>query len=142
MTANSRLTAFIGRPDGINPAQALAAADANLEAYRDTALALVDKAIADLTAGAGTAPHDEIERLADSIAGLAGMFGQHGVTHAAKRLCETVRAMVATRAWEQTTIDVHIAALRLIRARAGTQDVAQLLAGLDRLAARKAGAVG
>jgi len=142
MSAASRLTPFMGRPDGINPAQALAAADANLEAYRETALALVDKAIADLAEGAASAPHEEIERLADSIAALAGMFGEAGVTHAAKRLCETVRGMVASRAWEQTTIDVHIAALRVIRARAGNQDVAQLLAGLDRLAARKVKGLG
>jgi hypothetical protein len=142
MSAASRLTPFMGRPDGINPAQALAAASANLEAYRETALALVDKAIAELAEGAASVPHEEIERLADSIAALAGMFGEDGVTHAAKRLCETVRGMVASRAWEQTTIDVHVAALRVIRARAGTQDVAQLLAGLDRLAARKVREVG
>lgn len=136
MSTPSRLTRFMGLPGGINPTQALAAAEANVESYRETALALLDKAIGDLGADATGEPNEEIARLADSIAGLAGMFGLDAVSHVARRLCETVRNQIAAGHWEKATVDIHVAALRLIRARADSEDIPKLLAGLDRLAAR------
>jgi HPt (histidine-containing phosphotransfer) domain-containing protein len=126
----------MGLPGGINPAQALEAAQVNVESYRETALALLDRAIADLGADATAAPSQEIARLADSIAGLAGTFDLDALSHVARRLCDTVRLQVATGQWEQTTVDIHIAALRIVRARADADNIPKLLEGLDRLAAR------
>jgi HPt (histidine-containing phosphotransfer) domain-containing protein len=136
MSAPSRLSRFMDVPGGIDAGQALAAADENLSGHRDAALDLIDRAIGDLSASDnGQASTDAVTRLADSVASLAGMFELVALSQAAKRLSDTVRALAERQTWDQETVAVHIAALRILRTQTDEAVVGKILRGLDQLAA-------
>ena len=128
-------------PGGITAGQALAAASENLDAHRDTALGQIDKAIGDLArgeAGEGDASPQAVARLADSIASLAGMFQLDALSLTAKRLSDVVRVVDGRGAAGSDLIGLHITALRVMRAQPDAQGAAELLRGLDQIAAREA----
>jgi hypothetical protein len=141
MSTPSRLGRFVNLPEGINTEQALAAASQNLDAHRDTALGLIDKAIDDLAQGAaaddGASPQ-AVARLADSIGSLAGMFQLDALSRTAKRLSDIVRVVDGCGPEQSDLIGLHITALRVVRAQPDAPGAAELLRGLDQIAARAA----
>ena len=139
MSAPSRLSRFMDLPGGIDAGQALAAADENLNSHRDAALGLIDRAIGDLSdSDKGQASTEAVTRLADSVASLAGMFDLPALSQAAKRLSDTIRALADRQTWDQQTVAVHIAALRVLRNQTDTAVASKILRGLDQLAAHAA----
>ncbi len=138
MSQSSRLTRFIDLPDGIAVGEALARAGESLESHREAALKVIDTAIGDLAAAGSQAPYDSLARLSDSIGGLAGMFQLDALGQAAKRLGDMVRLFEERGAADPDLIGLHIAALRAIRIQPDPHGAAELLKGLDQIAARVA----
>lgn len=137
MSAPSRLSRFMDLPEGIDASQALTAAGENLNAHRDDALGLIDKALADLAqSDSAEASSEAVARLADSVASLAGMFELVALSRAAKRLGDTVRVMMDRQIWDSETVSVHVAALRVLRTQTDPAGAAMILQGLDQLVAR------
>ena len=142
MKPSSRLTRFIDLPDGLAVGEALAQATASLESHRQSALGVIDGAIADLVATSGQGPPESLARLADSIGSLAGMFELDALGQAAKRLGGLLRLFDDHATADHDLIDLHIAALRAIRAHPDPRRAAELLRGLDQISAREARRLG
>ncbi|ALL14583.1 Hpt domain-containing protein [Caulobacter henricii] len=138
MTALSRLTRYIDLPDGLDPQEALCRANDSLESHRSSALKVIDQALAELVEGGNQASLETLARLSDSIGGLAGMFQMDALGQAAKRLCDIVRLFQLRGTSAPALIDLHIAALRLVRSHPDSAQATELLRGLDRIAAREA----
>ena len=138
MSQPSRLTRFIDLPDGIVAGEALARAGESLESHREAALKVIDTAIGDLAAAGGRASYESLARLSDSIGGLAGMFQLDVLGQAAKRLGDIVRLFEERGAADPDLIGLHIAALRALRLQPDPRAAAELLKGLDQIAARVA----
>lgn len=138
MSQPSRLTRFIDLPDGLAVDEALAQADAGLESHRQAALQVIDQALGELADAGSQASAEALARLSDSIGSLAGMFQLDALCRAAKRLGDIVRLLHERRAANPDLIDLHITALRIIRAQPDGQGAAELLKGLDQIAAREA----
>jgi|GEM_PF-4495487 len=138
MSQSSRLTRFLDLPDGIAAGEALARAGESLESHREAALKVIDTAIGELATAGSQAPHDVLARLSDSIGGLAGMFRLEALGQAAKRLGDIVRLFEERGAADPDLIGLHIAALRALRVQTDPHGAAELLKGLEQIAARVA----
>lgn len=125
-------------PDGVVVGEALSRAVENLESHRATALRLIDQAIDDLADEGSQASHEVLARLSDSIGGLAGMFQLDALSQAAKQLGGIVRALEERGTSNPELIGLHIAALRVVRALADTDDADEILRGLNQIGARAA----
>ena len=136
MSQPSRLTRFMDLPDGIAVEEALARAGATLESHREAALQVIDAALAELATAGSQASHESLARLADSIGGLAGLFQLEALGHAAKRLGDIVRLFSERGADDPELIGLYIAALRALRVQSDPHGAAEILKGLDQIAAR------
>lgn len=138
MTA-SRLTRFIDLPEGLDMQTALANARANAEAYRERALSQIDTDIAALIAAGEMVSPDTASRLAESIGSMAGMFGLPALEQSARRLSDMVRTLVERSTWDRSSVWVNIQALKIIRKYGDSQDLGEILDGLEKLAKRAEG---
>ncbi len=118
----NRLAALVMEPGGMRASDAIARADANLEAVRDDCIAAIDRHLerieelhGDATQKATPAVKDEMYERANEIHGLAGIFGLGPLGEAAFSLCELLDRLRATRVWKPEAVDVHLSALRLLR---------------------------
>ncbi|WP_419319898.1 chemotaxis protein CheE [Caulobacter sp. ErkDOM-E] len=138
MSQPSRLTRFMDLPDGLAVDEALARADASLESHRQAALQLIDQALGELADAGSRASAEALARLSDSIGSLAGMFQLNALCRVAKRLGDIVRTLNERGGADHDLIGLHITALRVIRVQPDGQGAAELLKGLDQIAAREA----
>ena len=138
MTA-SRLTRFIDLPEGLDMRTALANARANAEAYRERALSQIDTDIAALLAAGEMVAPETASRLAESIGSMAGMFGLSALEQSARRLCDMIRALAERSTWDRTSVWVNIQALKIIRQHGDSENLGEILAGLQQLAKRAEG---
>ena len=134
------LTAITARPGGVRIGAALDKAEQNLEAIRDDCVASLDGLLAELVAlngGGAPAPPDdvrrEIYRIANEIHGMAGVFGLPELGQAAYSLCELVDRLATLGRWHQPSVDVHLAALQLLRKPGSPEETAKLLERLRAL---------
>jgi hypothetical protein len=140
----NRLAHFVNTADGITLAEALARADAKLEEIRPPSLERIDEILAELGAKAPGEPApgevERVYRLANELAGTAGVFGLAGLGRAAFSLCELLDAYRGGAPWGAAAVTVHLDGLRLLRGESSgalpPAAVAAVLAGLDKVVAR------
>lgn len=108
---------------GISVDDALKRADASLESMRgpceaaiDDALAQIDSRFGAAVAGRESARFDDLHRLAANIIDASIFARESGVDKAARALCELVGLCRARDAWDWVAVDLHINALRVLRA--------------------------
>ncbi len=137
----NRLAKMIREPGGVKLNEAVRQADENLESVRDSCLEALDGYLAEierLHSEGGASPSEEakeqIYQLANDIHGVAGVFGLDDLGHAAFSLCELVDRLRAARRWTAASVEVHLAALRLLRHPGGEHG--DMLEGLRRVVAR------
>jgi hypothetical protein len=137
MTA-SRLTRFVDLPGGIDIRTALERAQANAEAYRGSAMALIDQAIEALVAAGEDVDAATAARLAESVRSLAGMFELSTLEQSAASLCDMIRALVERGAWDSRAVWINIRALKIIRQHGDSETLKEVLEELRRLGAKAA----
>lgn len=137
--SSSRLTRFVDLPDGIDVRTALLRAQENAEAYRESAMELIDQAIDAMIAAGERIDAATAARLAESVRSLAGMFELVTLEQSAASLCGMIRALVERGAWDIKAIGVNIRALKIIRQHGDSENLQEVLEGLRRLGARAAG---
>jgi len=132
------LSALVAKPGGIRVGAALEKADQNLAAIREDCLAGFDQQLAELVSlnqPGQPAPSDEARRetyrVANEMYGLAGVFGLVEFGQAAYSLCELVDRLGALGRWHQPAVDVHVAALMLLRRPDPEMDTSKLLERLS-----------
>ncbi len=137
------LTAQVARPGGLRIGAALEKAEENLASIRDDCVAGFDEQLAALLSlnkpGQLEPPEDarrETYRIANEIYGLAGVFGMTELGQAAYSLCELVDRLGALGRWHQPAIDVHVAALLLLRSPEPDMDASTLLEQLHTVVAQ------
>jgi hypothetical protein len=117
----SRLSRFVGLPDGLTPNMALAQADLNLQAHRQAVLKDLDAAIAATDAilahadSPSRAAQQALFRTAYEIAGLAGLYDLAALGAAARSLCDLIDLCRQRQVWNAPGVAVHLAAVRLLR---------------------------
>ncbi len=136
----SRLATLAFQSGGISANQALKQADAGLESLRETALAALDAALAEIDARYGSnaaaranEPLDDLYRLSCNVIDMALFVPGSGMDDAARSFCALVDLSheLDIRAWD--AIDVHIEALKLLRAAGAAMSGAQRQSILDGL---------
>jgi len=137
------LTAQVARPGGLRISAALEKADENLATIRDDCVASFDEQLATLVSlnkpGQPEPPEDarrETYRIANEVYGLAGVFGMVELGQAAYSLCELVDRLGVLGRWHQPAVDVHVAALLLLRSPEPDMDASTLLAQLHAVVAQ------
>jgi hypothetical protein len=140
----NRLGKLLRQPGGITAGHALRKAAENLESIRETSLSALDEYMArieTLRREAGPEASEEVKqkiyRLANDIHGVAGVFGLGQLGEAAFSLCELLDRLHEHGRWSPEAVDVHLAALRLLRHHHEEVDSAAVLAGLHRITERE-----
>ena len=119
------LAGLIDKPGGLRVSEAVAAAEANLEAVRGPALERLDAVLAQMDACAGAvegydaAAFDLLYRLSNEIVGVAGVFGYAPMGEAAYSLCDLLDVSRAAGTWRAAAVGVHLRTLRLLRQQGG-----------------------
>ncbi len=142
----NRLAKLIRRPGGVSYAQAMAAAEANMDSIRADVLAGVDEnlqRIDQLSADPAVAFSPEIQaelyERSNYVAGLAGSGGLPELGQAAFCYCELLDRIIAGAAWPQAAVTVHMDSLKLLRAMgvaSPENDRAAIVEGLRKVAER------
>ena len=119
----NRLAAVVRKPGGKTIADAVAGAEANLEAIRDDCVAAVDAILAamtELATGLKAMPTAENQAklydLADEMIGVAAIANLPAVGTAAFSVCELIDAFTERQAWNWDAVAVHLNGLKLLRA--------------------------
>jgi hypothetical protein len=141
--ARSRLSRFVGLEEGLTADTALAQADFNLEAHRQSALASLDAAIAaagaivDEASPCKTAQED-LYQAAYEIVGLAGLYDLAGLDVAARSLCDLIDLCRERQVWDAPGVAVHLAAMRSLRRPepGASETERRVLAGLAQIVQR------
>lgn len=128
----NRLTAMIKERGGIMAKDAIAAAEAGVESLRESSIAALDDAIAEIERRFGK---DTPERVSEAYEGLyvlgsriidvSAFVSDAGIDKAAVSLCTLVDSCEGAGHWRWDAVDVHIDALRLLRAHGAALPVAQ-----------------
>jgi hypothetical protein len=134
----NRLTARVGRR-GVSRADAVAQAEANVQTLKDSGVARVDALIETLKSLVSGAPSDptavcrSIYDAANSLGGIAGVFGFPAMGRAAYGLCDLMDLFEAGGPINLKALGVHLNALELFRHPASLSD-AEVTATLDHMA--------
>ena len=139
----NRLAHFINTADGVTLPEALAQAEANLQAIRPPGLERIDEVLAELSCWSSAQPSpsdvERLYRLANELAGTAGVFGLPTLGRAAYSLCELLDR-VQVRGWNTAAVNVHLNGLRLLRGEGDgsldAQAAMQVLSGLEQVTGR------
>jgi hypothetical protein len=132
--APNRLSMLIKASGGKMAKDALAAADAALEPLRAPSLAVLDAALAEIEGRFGK----PAAALALRIIDVSGFLPGSCVDQAAISFCALVDNCAEAGAWRWDAIDVHINALRLLRASGLTPDQRRaVIDGLNTVSQRR-----
>lgn len=139
----NRLARLVQAPGGTRVADALAAAQANLEELTDICLAEIDRAIAAVQQAADSPDKTaesfgQVYAASNEMTGLAGLFGREDLGKAAHSLCELLDR---TGSWERCSpvaLKVHIDSLGLLRHPAALTEaeLKAILGGLEKVVDR------
>jgi hypothetical protein len=136
----SRLATIAFQSNGVSANQALKQAEAGLQTLSGTGLAAIDAAMAEIDTRYGPnarnrqdEPFEDLYRLGAGIIDMAMFLPGSGVEDAARCLCSLVDLSheLDVRAWD--AVDVHIEALRLLRAAGAAMSPGQRKSILDGL---------
>lgn len=143
----NRLAKMIKERGGLMAKDAIAAAEAGVESLREASLAALDEAMAEIERrfGPGTAREAEsfetLYALTLKIIDVSTFVADAGVDKAAISLAALADSCAEAGAWRWDAVDVHLNALRLLRA-VGAQlpeaDRQAMLDGLYKVSHRKA----
>lgn len=119
----NRLAAMIKERGGILAKDAIVAAEAGVESLREASLAALDQTIAEIERRFGkTAEGRESESfealylLSSRIIDVGQFVSDSGVDKAAVSLCTLADSLAEAGVWRWDAVDVHLNALRLLRA--------------------------
>lgn len=123
----NRLAAMIKDRGGVLAKDAIAAAEAGVESLREATMTALDEQLAEIERRFGKgAPDRETEtfetlyHLASKVIDVSIFVADAGVDKAAMSLCGLADSCAEAKAWRWDAIDVHLNALKLLRA-AGAQ---------------------
>lgn len=124
---------------GVSIDEALRRADAGLEAHRKQANAMIRFKLRELNelAAARTPDSDALYERAAYILDIAGLF-LPPLCRASFSLCDLITRMAASGRWDWPSVDVHLAAMRLLLAKSDDKDpsVQTMLSGLGAVVGR------
>lgn len=114
----NRLSVLVMRDGGLWRAEAIAAAERNVESIRERSLAALDGLVEEICAAAAPElaldPYcDRLERIANQIITLSGTYGLFHLCDAAKRLCDLLTIVRDRRELLRPPLEVHLSAIRL-----------------------------
>lgn len=119
----NRLAGMIKERGGILAKDAIVAAEAGVESLREASLAALDQTIAEIERRFGkTAEGRESESfealylLSSRIIDVGQFVSDSGVDKAAVSLCTLADSLAEAGVWRWDAVDVHLNALRLLRA--------------------------
>lgn len=127
----NRLATLVHQPAGLSLDEAIVAADANLNLIRGTVVREIEVMVERMQA-IGAAPQtdldaqslNELYALANSVVGMAGVFGMECLGQVSFSLCALLDHMRSAAEIDGRALKVHMDSLRLLRP--GTlQDLAQ-----------------
>lgn len=141
----NRLSQLIHQPGGQTRDEAVRAAEANLEAVRETVLAEIDVALRRMfaiglaaRADFGNGSLDDLYRVANTLIGMAGVFETNGLGAISFSLCSAIDRMRSTGRFDADAVQIHLDSLKFASTpnTKGDRDQAALLAALNRVVER------
>lgn len=144
--APNKLSMLVRANGGVLAKDALAAADAALEPLRAESLALLDATLAEIdarfgkpaAATRGGAAYQDLYTLALRIIDVSGFLPDSRVDQAAISFCALVDNCAEAGVWRWDAVDVHINALRLLRAAdLGPDQRRAVVDGLNKVSQRR-----
>lgn len=119
----NRLASMIKDRGGLLAKDAIAAAEAGVETLRESSMAALDEALSEIEEGFGKdAPDrasqsfDDLYLLASRIIDVSVFVADAGIDKAAMSLCGLADSCADAGGWRWDAVDVHINALKLLRA--------------------------
>lgn len=145
----TRLASHAFRPGGMTVADALRRADAALEQMRGPCLETIDESLAEIEAryGAGAAgraaePFSDLYALSSKIIDASIFFTGADLDKAARALCQLTALCEAQKAWDWVAVDLHLDALRMLRAvgqSIGQKARQEVILGLQQVTLKRVG---
>ena len=119
----NRLASMIKDRGGVLAKDAIAAAEAGVETLRDASMAALDEALGEIerrfgkgAADRGSEPYEVLYLLASKVIDVSIFVADAGIDKAAMSLCGLADSCAENRAWRWDAVDVHLNALKLLRA--------------------------
>jgi hypothetical protein len=119
----NRLASMIKERGGILAQDAVIAAEAGVESLREASLAALDETLAEIERRFGKAaedresePFDALYLLSSRIIDVGHFVSDSGVDKAAVSLCTLADSLAEAEVWRWDAVDVHLNALKLLRA--------------------------
>jgi hypothetical protein len=119
----NRLAAMIKDTGGILAKDAVAAAEAGVESLREASMAALDEALAEIERRFGKSAENRagesfeaLYHLASKVIDVSIFVADAGIDKAATSLCGLADSCAEARAWRWDAVDVHLNALKLLRA--------------------------
>jgi hypothetical protein len=119
----NRLAGMIKERGGILAKDAIVAAEAGVETLREASLAALDQTIAEIerrfgktVEGRESESFEALYLLSSRIIDVGQFVSDSGVDKAAVSLCTLADSLAEAGAWRWDAVDVHLNALRLLRA--------------------------
>jgi hypothetical protein len=119
----NRLAAMMRDRGGVLAKDAIAAAEAGVETLREASMAALDESLGEIERRFGksnegrTAESPEaLYLLASKVIDVSAFVADAGVDKAAMSLCGLADSCAETKSWRWDAIDVHLNALKLLRA--------------------------
>lgn len=136
----NRLSAMIKDRGGLLARDAIAAAEAGVESLRESSMAALDETLAEIERRFGkdapdraSEPYEELYLLGSRIIDVSAFVTDAGIDKAAVSLCTLVDSCEGGGNWRWDAVDVHLNALRLLRAHGAELPVDQREAMLQGL---------
>jgi hypothetical protein len=139
----NRLAKLVGEPGGRTLIEALRSAEARVETVRERCLDSLGPKIERLQALARSGREGRetdaagVDTIANEIFALAGLFGQTMLAQAALSLCELLANGPDEGPFNWPAVDVHVDAIRLLRAAGDDLSLAGVVDELRKLSARR-----
>ncbi len=145
----TRLSKEAFRPGGLTVEEALRRADVSLEVLREPCEAVIDDALRQIEArfgpgasGRADEPFGDLYQFGSRIVDASIFAKTTDIDQAARALCQLTALCEARDAWDWVAVDVHIEALRMLRA--GGASISQkerqaILTGLKQVTLKRVG---
>ena len=147
--APNRLAALMAMPGGISAREAIRRSEAAVELLREPGLATIDATLAAIETRFGAAApgrdgesFEDLYRLCTAIIDSSIFLRGSGLDDAVRVFCDLVDLCSEIGRWDWPAVDVHINALRLLRASGATMDKAQrdaVISGLVKVTRKRVG---
>lgn len=119
----NRLASMIKDKGGILAKDAVAAAEAGVESLREASMAALDESLAEIERRFGKAAENRANEscealylLASKVIDVSIFVADAGIDKAAMSLCGLADSCAEAGAWRWDAVDVHLNALKLLRA--------------------------